>query len=414
MMWDICNYIGWLSDDHPINEEVSELWVSGSKFELPDRFLRLEPLENLINLKILKCSWCTITSLEPMRNLINLEVICCDHNEIKSLEPIKNLINLKVLDCTFNKIQSLEPIKNLSNLEKLYCGENLIQSLEPVNNLINLDTIACHFNEIISLDPIEKLINLEIFYCYHNKIISLKPINNLTKLTLVSCSYNQIRSLGPINNLINLETFYYSNNPIEYIPPDIVRRLDIIKNNQNIYNDSQSVHNHNIQESIRKSIQNILNIKPIITDLHNFILNDDILTSKTKEILFDYIDCKDIHSTLNITFEELLLHVINRIEKSDHKPEIKSVLNVEMLDSECKCFTGRISRLINCLNGFDELVEINISENEQIGQIISLVKDQLILKGKYTIENHKSIVKEELLNRKYSLEIINEWINFIE
>jgi len=27
------------------------------------------------------------------------------------------------------------------------------------------------------------------------------------------------------------------------------------------------------------------------------------------------------------------------------------------------------------------------------------VKNQLVLKEKYTIENHKSIVKEELLNR---------------
>ena len=47
-----------------------------------------------------------------------------------------------------------------------------------------------------------------------------------------------------------------------------------------------------------------------------------------------------------------------------------------MSDSLCKCFTGRMSRLINCLNGFDELVQINISENEQIGQIIILVREQ--------------------------------------
>ena len=37
-----------------------------------------------------------------------------------------------------------------------------------------------------------------------------------------------------------------------------------------------------------------------------------------------------------------------------------------MLDSECKCFTGRITRLINCQNGFSDLVKINISDNQQI------------------------------------------------
>ena len=59
-------------------------------------------------------------------------------------------------------------------------------------------------------------------------------------------------------------------------------------------------------------------------------------------------------------------------------------------------------------------MEINISENEQIRQIISLMKDRLESNNTYTIENHKSTVKEKLLNREYSLEIMDEWINFIK
>ena len=386
MKWDRNDYINWINQGHPINAEVLELNISYS----------------------------TITSLEPIKNLINLEKLYCFGNKIESLKPIKDLINLEKLHCFCNQIESLKPIEDLINLEELYCFHNKIHSLEPTKNLIKLKKLSCNCNLVTSLEPTKNLINLEYLNCSSNQIRSLEPINNLINLKRLCCQRNRIESLEPINGLINLQILCYSGNPIEYVPPNIVRRLNRMENNQNIYNDFQSVHNHNIQECIRKSIQNILNIKPVITNLYNYILNDDIFTSKTKEILFDYINCKDVHSTLNITFEELLLHVINRIEVNKHKSEIKNVLNVEMLDSECKCFTGRISRLINCLNGFDELVEINISENEQIGQIISLVKEQLILKGKYTIENHKSIVKEELLNRQYSLEIINEWINFIE
>jgi hypothetical protein len=37
-----------------------------------------------------------------------------------------------------------------------------------------------------------------------------------------------------------------------------------------------------------------------------------------------------------------------------------------MHESVCKCFTGKISRLINCLNGFDELANIRIAGNKQI------------------------------------------------
>ena len=78
------------------------------------------------------------------------------------------------------------------------------------------------------------------------------------------------------------------------------------------------------------------------------------LTNQTKQILIEYINCKDVHSILNITFEELLIHVLNRIEINENKNEIKNILNIEMSDSLCKCFTGRMSRLINCLNGFDD------------------------------------------------------------
>ena len=85
-----------------------------------------------------------------------------------------------------------------------------------------------------------------------------------------------------------------------------------------------------------------------------------------------------------------------------------------MTDSMCKCFTGRISRLINYLNGFDDLVKINISENEQIGQIISLVREKLEDENKYTVELHKKICEIELKERGFEDEKIKEWLEFIE
>ena len=47
-----------------------------------------------------------------------------------------------------------------------------------------------------------------------------------------------------------------------------------------------------------------------------------------------------------------------------------------MNNSICKCFTGRISRLINCLNGYDQRVEIRISQNDEISNIIILIKNK--------------------------------------
>jgi hypothetical protein len=208
---------------------------------------------------------------------------------------------------------------------------------------------------------------------------------------------------------------YYSNNPIEYIPPQVTRYLNRNKTTQKIYNDNQSVHNHYIQEGIKKSINYIMSIKPIykLDNLNDIIINNTFINNKTKTILFEYISSKDVHSILNITFAELLINILSFIDQHEFKNEIYKVLEQEMNDTICKCFTGRMSRLINCLNGFDNHIVINISDTEQIGNIIILIKDKLLAENNYTIELHKEIVIKELYDRGYDKGIVDEWIEYI-
>jgi hypothetical protein len=183
---------------------------------------------------------------------------------------------------------------------------------------------------------------------------------------------------------------------------------------QNIYTDTQNVHNHNIQECIRKSIYNIINIPPTIQSLSAYIINNTILTEQSKQLLFEYIEDKTIHCTLLITFKELLLHTMSVIDKNEHTDEILKIMNIELDDSLCKCYTGRMSCIINCLNGFSDLVQVQISESEQIGYIISIVKEMLFSKEDYTVEKHKELSRIELVNRGYNDDTIETWIAFIE
>ena len=48
-----------------------------------------------------------------------------------------------------------------------------------------------------------------------------------------------------------------------------------------------------------------------------------------------------------------------------------------MSNALCMCFTGRISRLIDCLNGIDNLVVINLSPTEQINAICQQIYELL-------------------------------------
>jgi hypothetical protein len=138
-----------------------------------------------------------------------------------------------------------------------------------------------------------------------------------------------------------------------------------------------------------------------------------ILTQNTKEIITEYMDCNDIHTMLNITFKELFTAVVIEIESlsPDLQIEIQKRMNEEMLDSECKCFTGRISRLVNCLSGYSDKVKIQISENEEINNIISVIMNKREMK---TIEILKEEVQEALKERGYDHKKIKEWLEYVE
>ena len=137
------------------------------------------------------------------------------------------------------------------------------------------------------------------------------------------------------------------------------------------------------------------------------------LDKKTKEIITEYMDCKDVHTMLDITFKELFIAVVIEMEKLSPvlQKEIKKRLNEEMQESECKCFTGRISRLVNCLSGYSDKVKIQISESEEIGNIISVIMEK---RGIKTTETLKEEVSVALKERGYEEEKINDWLEYIE
>lgn len=83
-----------------------------------------------------------------------------------------------------------------------------------------------------------------------------------------------------------------------------------------------------------------------------------------------------------------------------------------MKDAEGKCFTGKIARLINCLNGFDENIIIKISDSEQISNIIISVKRKIeeVLDNNDN-EMFKKVARKELIDRGYEKEVIESWID---
>ena len=251
-----------------------------------------------------------------------------------------------------------------------------------------------------------------------------------TTITVVGLSNNNITRLpAALAQNRTITRFRYYGNPIDYIPPSVERWLRRFQQQQNanIYNDSQNVHNRRIQQCVSDSMERIMNeghpCYENIEQVHEVIVKDEILTEDCKQALLEYSADTNVHSELGLTFGEALRYVFSRIQSNPNADGIKGVLNQEMSDSLCKCFTGRITRLIDCLNGLDSLVEINLlSENEMInmicGQVYESLKEQEEKRDKeeeeqgteegteegrvatiLTAENYRQQVEEELEKR---------------
>lgn len=362
-----------------------------------------------------------ITSIPPeIENLKNLEALYLSNNNLTSL-PVEfgNLQNLRELHLTRNKLTYL-PVSfgNLQKLQVLHLTHNNITVFpQDLLYLENIRVLFLSYNNISTIPAeIENLKTLRTFYITNNRLAYIPPeLGNITNLENLAVSYNALTYLPyEIGNLRHLSHLYVSNNPIDYIPPNIERIIN--GKAQGIYEDTQSVHNSTVQQSIKSSILRLISTKPAIDskEIITSIFDDHILSDFTKRSLSEYSQNTDLISDVNVTFLDVLTAVWNRILPSEHSTAIKNVLNIEMADAECKCFTGRVSRLVNCLSGFDKDVEVKIADNEQIGNVITTVENDLKSRNTYTIELHKIIARERLTELGYTKEVVEEWIGYIE
>ena len=391
------------------------------------------PDMNFPNLQSFNCSENELTALPAFgtnMNFPNLKSFNCFRNELTSL-PNMNFPVLQVFNCNNNKLISL-PNMNCSNLVLFACSCNDLTFIPNNMNFPNLQQFYCDNNELTLL-PNMNFPVLQKFNCSKNKLTSLPAFGtnmNLPNLQEFNCANNKLTSLPVcILNFRNLRSFSYYGNEIE-LSLQMARFIDKIENNTfsnkqlNVYTDTQNVHNSTIQLCVRDSINRITTRTDLkkynIEQLHTLILwlqTNNLLTEISTQLLFEYVADTTVHSLLLLTFSEVLWFIIQTIITDFPdiiQAEIFKVLNQEIIDADCKCFTGRMNRVINCLNGFSPLVVINIKDGEQIGNIIILVKNKLELTGVYTIEQHKTEVEKELLERNYDIETIRTWLEYID
>jgi hypothetical protein len=254
---------------------------------------------------------------------------------------------------------------------------------------------------------LDRLVRLEEIYLSYNQIRQFENLHDLTHLHTICLIGNKRLDTIPMITL-RLRTIRTIRTDQE-IDPIVQRYLvkNSIKSGHSIFNDTQNVHDQQINKSISESLYRLMDTKINLSEkkIIEEIRHHESLSDKSKNLIMKYIKSNDVHSVLNVTFKEVMTYVWNSIRSNDYSDEIVKVLDQEIQDSETKCFTGRLSRLVNCLNGFDPRVCVNISSGQEIANII------VAIRGRYNSEYEQIImIKKELTERGYDDNVIKEWI----
>jgi hypothetical protein len=190
------------------------------------------------------------------------------------------------------------------------------------------------------------------------------------------------------------QRIYHLNTQIHEFPYDIElqqvlldqhRRLEtqfenITKRKATIYNDSQNVHNHEINNSVIASSKNLIlsdesdtninihqELERVCPDYYNQHREkiDETITRLENDVT-KFKDGIKIH----MVYEKIL----SIIFKSKHKDELIKRLAEELVDMNQLCSTGHLSRLINVLQGFEDIPDqfkIKINPKDEIYANIS-------------------------------------------
>ena len=394
--------------------KLYKLDLSKNKFaSLPENIFA--PLSKLTILHLYENKFASLPE-NIFASLIDLRQLHISSNQLTSLPEniFASLTNLQKLDISSNQLISLPEniFDSLINLNSLYIGSNNLTSLPEkiVASLTNLQVLWLNKNKLISLPEkiFASLTNLQTLWLSENRLTSLpeKIFTHLVNLKRICVAINQLTNLpSSILDCGQLTDLYFGGNEIT---PDIrfQRFLLRIQNykNHGIFTDSQNIHASSVQTSTK------LSINALFKDSFDCSKDGVIKECLTWNIsclpgLLTYLDDTDVHSTLLVSFYDVFIKVFGRIISHPNKTDIISRLDEELKESECKCFTGRLTRLVNCLVGFYDDIFIGISDSERISAIILTT-----LAGREMTDELKKICTDKLKAIGVSNDEIDKWL----
>ena len=315
---------------------------------------------------------------------------------------------LTINDCKLRDWTSLSALTKLRFLQADDCGlKTMGESVLP-----KLSWLSASNNGLTAF-PFELYPKLKTLDISSNEITAIDGLNLCPRLKSLKLQHNHITNISSICCMQTIEHLEYEGNPLGPQNPRTSRILQRFvgqaKITDNIYANSQNVHDSTIQQSVRKSVANLLQ-DPVTVFDPSAILESD-LPAETKSIIIDYCSNETVHSTHDLTYAELFAYVWARIQRHEARAVLYQILADQIRDSECKCFTGRFNRTLSVLIGFYDDIFINISDSSRISAIVIAVGNKI---DPYDPIAHRTLATQALIAASYEAYEYQPWIDAIE
>lgn len=392
---------------------------------------------------------------------------------------------LQYLSASFNYLNQLDVSKLPSSLHFLNLSHNLIRTVSHEGQRLapsRFDTLNLSYNSLSELPPPLTIIPVKMLQLNYNAItvfpgpfaeglLALTLSGNLLRglggyrlpasLRRLDVTDNHIMALsGPA--LLGTSPMLYDlslgGNPVRYVAPDIRLHLErVLPEGQfemvgtgSIYTDTQNVHRHDVQDSMRESLKALVadgilarapDIDAAVTGfvsmgvihiraLSNMLsyaglaLNEQAISAEGLLASILPLGAKLAPCEINlgadgssINFDDVMR--ISWCIIRDHPERDTMIRNIglELGSGEVvPCMTGIIGALIGCLAGFEgtaSRIAVRISPSEQLAAIIEAT-GRSIAAETYTAERHRELARAEMLERGFSEEEAASWLIHIE
>lgn len=301
-------------------------------------------------LETISLSHCNITECRTYfpNTLRTLSITYCSMKEFIPANLTHDIIDV---DLSFNKLKMIP---------------NILKTIHQVNNHVKIN-----------------LSNNDLWYLMYSDLspgmIDGQVVDELVfanKLNLVST----IKLRYAVSILRDKKLSTEAQNLAQRIGLAIQEKATVLSTT---YDNQQNVHLSSVQDTMRTALDKIfsMNVNSMMSfaSIINVLSDNNRLTKKTKECL-DKICDKDLyHSGYGIGYKRLFEQVYAIIINSQFKEDLLNIFVEEVKDTvdTATCLTGKMTRMVNVLNGFVLDVNVGISKTEEMANSI------IVLRNKY-------------------------------